>query len=116
TASSGLTVSYTVTAGSATVSGNILTVTGAGSVTVQASQAGSAEYAAATPVSRTFTVNPASQSISFTTPAPATAVYNTSFTVAASSTSGLAINYTSSGSCTNSGPTYTITSGTGTCK
>ena len=64
----------------------------------------------------TLQVNPASQSISFTTPAPATAVYNTSFTVAASSTSGLAINYTSSGSCTNSGPTYTITSGTGTCK
>ena len=87
TASSGLTVSYTVTAGSATVSGNILTITGAGSVTVQASQTGSAEYAAATPVSRTFTVNPASQSISFTTPAPATAVYNTSFTVAASSSS-----------------------------
>jgi len=72
-------------------------------------------YAASTG-GATLQVNPAGQSISFTTPAPATAVYNTSFTVAASSSSGLAINYTSSGSCTNSGATYTITSGSGTCK
>jgi NHL repeat len=40
TATSGLAVSYTVTSGPATVSGSTLTVTGAGSVIVQASQAG----------------------------------------------------------------------------
>jgi hypothetical protein len=57
TASSGLTVSYTVTSGPATVSGNILTTTGAGSVKVKASQAGSTNYSAAPAVSETFTVN-----------------------------------------------------------
>ena len=57
TASSGLTVSYTVTSGPATVSGIILTTTGAGSVAVQARQAGSTNYSAAAPVSQTFTVN-----------------------------------------------------------
>jgi hypothetical protein len=55
TASSGLPVSYTVN-GPATISGSILTVTGAGLVTVTASQAGNADYAAATPVSQSFTV------------------------------------------------------------
>ena len=59
TASSGLTVSYSVTAGPAIVSGNILTITGGGSVTVQATQAGNASYSAATPVSQTFPVNQA---------------------------------------------------------
>jgi len=115
TASSGLAVSYTVTAGPATVSGNILTIGGAGSVTVQAIQAGNTEYAAATPVSQTFAVNQASQTIAFTTNAPAQAAYGTSFIVAAGASSGLPVTYTSSGVCTNSGATYTMTSGVGTC-
>ena len=58
TASSGLAVSYTVTVGPAAVSGGTLTITGAGSVSVQADQAGNSSYTAAVPVSRTFTVNP----------------------------------------------------------
>jgi sugar lactone lactonase YvrE len=115
TATSGLTVSYSVTNGSATVNGNILTITGAGSVTVQASQSGNGEYAAATPVSQTFTVNQATQSISVTTAAPATAVYGATFTVVASASSSLPITFTSSGACSNSGATYTITAGAGTC-
>jgi hypothetical protein len=60
-------------------------------------------------------VNQASQTISFTTHAPAQWVYGQFFTVAAVSTSGLPITYTSSGACTNNGPVYTMTSGTGTC-
>ena len=59
TATSGLLVSYTVLSGPATVSGNTLTITGAGSVSVQATQAGNATWAAATPVPVTFIVNPA---------------------------------------------------------
>ncbi len=55
TASSGLTVSYSVT-GPATLSGSMLTLTGAGTVTVTASQAGNATYAAATAVVQTITV------------------------------------------------------------
>ena len=49
TASSGLAVTYTVM-GPATLSGNTLSFTGAGTVAVTASQAGNASYAAASPV------------------------------------------------------------------
>ena len=55
------------------------------------------------------------QTIAFTTGAPASATYNTSFMVTAAASSGLPVVYSSSGSCTNSGATYTMTSGTGTC-
>src|SRR6202008_2055784 len=47
--------------------------------------------------------------------APANAVYNTSFTVAATASSSLAVSYSSSGVCSNVGATFTMTSGTGTC-
>jgi kumamolisin len=59
TASSGLPVSYSVVSGPATVSGSTLTITGTGSVSVRASQSGSANYLAAPSVLQTFTVNPA---------------------------------------------------------
>lgn len=54
---SGLPVSYSVVSGSASVSGSTLTVSGAGPVTVQASQSTdpTGDYAAATPVTRSFT-------------------------------------------------------------
>jgi uncharacterized repeat protein (TIGR03803 family) len=61
------------------------------------------------------TVNQASQTITFTTPPPTTAGYNTSFTVVATASSGLPVTYTSSGVCTNSGATYTIKAAKGTC-
>jgi sugar lactone lactonase YvrE len=55
TATSGLSVSYSVT-GPGAVSGDILTITGAGTVVVTASQAGNSKYAPATPVSQTIVV------------------------------------------------------------
>ncbi len=56
------------------------------------------------------------QTITFTTSPPASAVYGTRFTVAATGGgSGNPVTFTSSGSCTNSGATYTMTAGTGTC-
>jgi hypothetical protein len=55
------------------------------------------------------------QTITFTTGAPSVAVFGNSFTVAAIASSGLPITYSSSGSCTNSGATYSMTSGTGVC-
>ena len=114
-ASSGLPVSYAVTSGPATVSGNLLTINGVGSVTVQASQSGNAEYEPATPVAQTFSVNPAGQTIAFTQNAPASAPYNGSFTVAASATSALPVSFSGSGSCTNVGATFTMTNSSGTC-
>ena len=55
------------------------------------------------------------QTITFTTNAPSSAAYNSQFTVAATASSGLAVTFTSSGSCSNSGATYTMTAGSGTC-
>jgi hypothetical protein len=57
-ASSGLPVTFQV-AGPATLSGSTLTITGTGTVSVTASQAGNATYAAASPVVRSFTVTKA---------------------------------------------------------
>ncbi len=56
TATSGLTVSFSVQSGPATVSGDQLTVTGDGQVIVVASQSGDGNYEAATDVSQTITV------------------------------------------------------------
>ncbi|WP_178372175.1 MBG domain-containing protein [Chitinophaga jiangningensis] len=57
-ASSELPVTYEVT-GPATVNGNVLTITGAGTVTVTAKQAGDKNWLAATPRQQSFTVAPA---------------------------------------------------------
>ena len=56
TASSGLPVSYRVVSGPATVSGNMVTLTGSGTVTIEASQAGNEFYSAAYPPQKSFTV------------------------------------------------------------
>lgn len=64
TASSDLAVSYTSSNSSvATVSGNLVTITGAGSTTITASQAGDANYEAASGVQRTLVVNKASATV-----------------------------------------------------
>ena len=49
--------------GPGTVSGSTLTITGAGSIVVQASQAGNSSYLPATPVNVTVTVNPAALTV-----------------------------------------------------
>ncbi len=59
TASSGLTVTFSVVSGPATLSGTSLTLTGTGTVTVRASQSGDSSYLAATDVDRSFTVSAA---------------------------------------------------------
>ena len=60
TASSGLTVSYSSSTTSVcTVSGSTATFLAPGACTITASQAGNNVYSAATPVSQSFTVNPA---------------------------------------------------------
>lgn len=65
TASSGLTVSYTsLNTTVATVSGNMVTIVGAGTATIRASQSGNGTYAAATPVDQTLTVNPKTLTVS----------------------------------------------------
>ncbi|GAB3540662.1 hypothetical protein GCM10027443_38910 [Pontibacter brevis] len=113
TASSGLPVSFEVVSGPATVSGNILTITGAGDVTVRAMQAGNDTYSAATPVAQTFTVEKATQTITFD-PLPNRAVGDPPFMLNATASSGLPVSYAVvSGPATVSGNMVTLT-GAGT--
>ena len=72
TASSGLLVTFSVYSGPATISGNTVTLTGAGKVTIKASQAGDANYNAAQPVYQSFLVAKADPVITWPTPAPIT--------------------------------------------
>jgi hypothetical protein len=57
TASSGLPVNFSIVSGPATVVSNTLTITGAGLVTVRASQAGDSNWSAATNVDQSFNVS-----------------------------------------------------------
>jgi hypothetical protein len=79
TASSGLAVSYAVT-GPATLSGSTLKITGAGLVTVTASQAGNSSYPPATPVSRSFTVAKAVLTVTANNATRAVGAANPTFT------------------------------------
>ena len=63
TATSGLPVTFSRVSGPATVVNGVLTVTGAGSVVVRASQAGNGTYAAAASVDRTLVVNKAALTV-----------------------------------------------------
>jgi MBG domain len=70
-------------------------------------------YSTAT-ASVSINVLKANQTITFTG-APATSVYNSTFVVTASASSGLPVVITPSGACSIAGSTVTMTSGTGTC-
>ena len=63
-ASSGLPLTFEIVSGPATVEGNILTILGAGTVTVRARQDGN-EFYFPVEVTKTFTVNKAQQTITF---------------------------------------------------
>jgi hypothetical protein len=113
TASSSLTPTFSIFSGPATISGNTVTVTGAGTVVVRASQAGNASYAAATAVDQSFSVAQAAQTITFGALTGKT-YGNAPFTVSATASSGLTPTFSIfSGPATISGSTVTIT-GVGT--
>ncbi len=76
TASSNLPVTLAIASGPATISGATVTITGAGAVTVRASQAGDANYLAATDVDQSFSVGKADQAALVLT-TTATQVYGT---------------------------------------
>ena len=86
-----------------------------GSTSMTAVYGGDTKNLGSTSSALSQTVNPASQSITFTTNPPATAAYLSNFTVAATATSLGWVAFTSSGSCINTGTVYQMTSGTGTC-
>jgi len=110
TASSGLPVSFaSTTPTTCTVSGNTVTLIVGGHCTIKATQAGSATYAAATPVTQTFTITKLAQTISFAT-LPNKPINAPPFTVAATASSGLPVSFASTTltTCTVSGNTVTL--------
>jgi hypothetical protein len=112
---SGNPISYSSN-GVCTNNGATFTMTsGTGACSVMYDQAGDGNYNAATQVVETVNAVKADQTISVNNHAPLSAVYNTQFTVAATASSGLAVSYSHSGGCSNSGATFTMTSGTTTC-
>jgi len=95
-ASSGLAVSFaSTTANICTVSGKSATFVAAGSCTIAASQVGNSTYAAATPVSDSFTVNAAliAQTITFANPGIQSV--GTPLTLSAAASSGLMVSFAS---------------------
>ena len=96
TASSGLDVTFTVLSGPATVSSNVLTLTGAGTVVVQAAQAGNTNYNPTASVNRSFLVTAAASQITWSD-LPAKAVGDEPFALGTVSSSGLPVTYTNSG-------------------
>jgi hypothetical protein len=111
---SGNAVTFTSSGACSNVGGTYTMTSGTGTCSVIANQAGNTNYSAASTVTQTATANPASQTITFTQSAPAQAPYNSSFTVAATASSGQPVLFSSSG-CTNAGGTFTMTSSAGTC-
>ncbi|MEQ8812507.1 MAG: MBG domain-containing protein, partial [Imperialibacter sp.] len=111
-ASSSLAVSYDVIEGNATVLNGVLTITGAGEITVRATQAGDGEYKAAVAVERTFTVSKAAQTISADQISNKT-ITDIPFAVSATVGSGLPQTIVVSGPATNVGNQVTLTGVTG---
>jgi hypothetical protein len=122
TASSGLTVSFTIDAGSASVcsiSGSTVSFIGAGTCTIDANQGGNADYNAAPQKQQPVTVAPGDQTITFTSTPPTNATPGIgSYTVTATATSGLTVTFTidasASSVCSISGSTVSFTAD-GTC-
>jgi len=96
TTSAGLPVSFSVVSGPARVSGNRLSVTGAGRVVLAANQPGNTEFNAAPMLSTSFNAVKARQTIRFTLPASRPFVRNGKISLAAISSSKLPVAYTSS--------------------
>lgn len=89
TASSGLPVTYTVNGGPISLSGSLATITGAGSVSITASQPGTTTYDPATSVTRTFSISKATLTV---TPTPTTKVYGATATILNGTVTGFKYN------------------------
>ena len=109
TASSGLTISFnSTTTGVCTVSGTTVSGVAVGTCTITADQAGDSNYNAATQATQDISVGKGTQTITFAT-APFVSVAGGTGVVSATSTSGLAVTFSSTTTniCTISGSTVT---------
>lgn len=96
TTTSGLPITYTSSDPSiAAISGNMVTIVGAGNCTITASQGGNGSYYPASPVHQTLIVNKASQLITFST-TPTKTYGDPNFALTATASSGLQVVFASS--------------------
>ena len=108
-ASSGLAVGFSVLSGPATVTNSVLTITGAGTITVRASQSGNNSFNAAPNVTNSFIVGKADQAITFGL-LPGKSLGDASFAINASASSSLSVMFSIvSGPATISSNVITIT-------
>ncbi|HEY3567646.1 MAG TPA: Ig-like domain-containing protein [Thermoanaerobaculia bacterium] len=122
TASSGLTVTFTIDATATSVcsiSGSTVSFIGVGTCVIDANQAGNANYNPAPQVQQSFAVAKGNQTISFTsTPPVGATVGGPTYTVTATATSGLTVIFTidatATSVCSISGSTVSFI-GAGTC-
>ncbi|MEY2879840.1 MAG: hypothetical protein RLZZ15_2220 [Verrucomicrobiota bacterium] len=109
TASSGFAPTLSVVSGPATIAGNTMTLTGAGTVTIRASLGASANYNAATEADQTFAVDRANQTLTFG-PLVNRTFGDPPFPISATASSGLAPSYSvASGPATIAGNVVTLT-------
>ncbi len=106
-ASSGLPVSYSVVSGPVMLSGNEVTITGAGMAEIAANQSGNASFNAAPEVVRTFIINKADQTITIE-PINDQLITASPLNVVATTTSGLPLDFTVTGPATISGTTISL--------
>ena len=115
-ASSGLPVSFTAD-GACELTGSLVHITGNGTCTITASQAGNDNFDPATPVLQSFDIigtAPLPQTITFA-PMPNKVAGDPDFAVTATASSGLTVGLGAFGNCTISGTTVHLT-GVGMCR
>lgn len=112
TSDSGLTVTFGAS-GKCTITGTLVHITGAGTCTITASQAGDPDFGPAADVPQAFTIGKANQTITFAA-LPDKTFGAADFTVAATASSGLAVTFGATGNCTITNGTVHLTGG-GTC-
>jgi hypothetical protein len=111
---SGLPITYTSAGSCSNVGAAYTIIAGSGRCTAQLTQAGNSDYLAAITVTEFTTATLATQTVTFTG-APASAPFNTSFIITATSSAPITPTITSTGPCSINGNTVTMTSGAGTC-
>lgn len=94
TATSGLAVTFSIVSGPGSLNGSNLTITGVGTITIAANQAGNADYTAATQVTQTIVVTLATQTINFRQPPTPVAYGVKPIVLSATATSGLGVTFT----------------------
>ena len=112
--SAGLSITYTVVSGPATISGDTLKLTGAGTVVLNAKQAGSSTYAALA-ATETITVTTLPQTVPSLASALTLNTTETPYTLPATTAQGLTLTYSvTSGPASISGDTLNLTGAAGT--